>query len=276
MILLLVGCGTADELPPAPQQEECKTSVLDWSTFGDPFFRSWCTGCHHSALPEDARSNAPAGVDFDTLDGVRVHVDRIRARAIEQATMPPGGGPDQASLALLDEWLRCGADGTTEGIDDPPVTDTAPVDTAPPPVDTGPGVCEHEGQWTVLNVSCGGTDITDVWFSSFTATEFTVTPDGDDCAIEYLRRDAGCEEVQVWRSDLASPYADVTFQAVTSCVPAACAFSLIPNDTCEIGPIGIDTVLPVTELQEDMLQLGPFSGSLAYCSSMSFQILRVP
>ena len=108
-------------------------------------------------------------------------------------------------------------------------------------------------------------------------TEFTVTPDGDTCAIEYRREDAACAEVQVWRSDLVSPVADVTFQAVTSCVPANCAFLFTPNDSCEVGPIGIDAEMPVTELaQPDMIQLGPFAGGIPYCPSMSFQLLRVP
>jgi hypothetical protein len=35
---------------------ECPTE-LTWSNFGDPFFTTWCTGCHSSTLPEDFRGD---------------------------------------------------------------------------------------------------------------------------------------------------------------------------------------------------------------------------
>jgi uncharacterized membrane protein len=56
------------------------------------------------------RQNAPADVNFDTLEGVHQFAERIAARATgPSANMPPAGGPSAEERALLAEWLACGA-----------------------------------------------------------------------------------------------------------------------------------------------------------------------
>jgi hypothetical protein len=85
-------------------------STLTWESFGGPFVLSYCATCHGSGLPADMRQNAPVGLDFEHVEQVRMHADRIWARAADQnATMPPAGAPAQDDRALLGEWLACGA-----------------------------------------------------------------------------------------------------------------------------------------------------------------------
>lgn len=85
-------------------------SFLTWENFGEPFMRSWCTGCHASTLPDSLRAMAPVEVDLDSRDAVVQHLERVWFRAADQnATMPPAGGPGLAERELLGEWLACGA-----------------------------------------------------------------------------------------------------------------------------------------------------------------------
>lgn len=85
-------------------------SVLTAENFGAAFMLTYCTGCHHSALPDGERAGAPLGVDFESLVKVRAQAERIWARAGDQnATMPPVGPPPADERARLGEWLACGA-----------------------------------------------------------------------------------------------------------------------------------------------------------------------
>jgi hypothetical protein len=108
---------------------ECKKAP-GYEDFAGPFFLNWCTGCHSSALAEGQRQDAPLGVDFDTLDGIRAHSERIVAFAVHSDAMPPAGGPSQAEREALGRWLSCGAPATTQGFDPP----------TPPPAGTTPPV----------------------------------------------------------------------------------------------------------------------------------------
>lgn len=99
-----------------PQTEDADTDgmvedapLVTYANFGDAFLRNWCRGCHASTLSGDARSGAPEGIDFETLDDARMWADRIEARALgEQASMPPAGGPSLDELELLRAWLEAG------------------------------------------------------------------------------------------------------------------------------------------------------------------------
>jgi uncharacterized membrane protein len=112
--LIAAGCGSdepgggGDDPPVEPGA--CETSYLDYSNFGEPFLLDWCAGCHSAALPANMRQMAPAGVDFDSIEGVRQFQARILARgAGAMPTMPPAGGPSAEERAMLAEWIECGA-----------------------------------------------------------------------------------------------------------------------------------------------------------------------
>ncbi len=86
------------------------SSVLTYDNFGGPFVLNWCAGCHSVALEADVRAGATVGVDFDTVEDIRTHAERMWARSADQnMTMPPTGGPPAADRVLLGEWLACGA-----------------------------------------------------------------------------------------------------------------------------------------------------------------------
>jgi hypothetical protein len=96
--------GSFDERPCPPD------SGLTWENFGGGYVLSYCTTCHHSALPADMRQLAPIAINFETVELVRAQADRIWARAADQnQTMPPIGAPADEQRALLGEWLACGA-----------------------------------------------------------------------------------------------------------------------------------------------------------------------
>ncbi len=111
----LVACEPAASDGPADTPADTADTAAacgTWEDVGHPFVLTWCTACHSSALPDDARAGAPAGVDFDTLEGVQRWSDRIAARALVDAPdMPAGGGPDAAERDAVRAWLACGAPG---------------------------------------------------------------------------------------------------------------------------------------------------------------------
>jgi uncharacterized membrane protein len=90
-------------------EPSCVTSYLTYDNFGEPFMTSWCRGCHSDQVAAPMRQRAPLGVDFDTLDEVRVQSISIAITTVTDRTMPPAGGPSDEERAMLDQWLRCGA-----------------------------------------------------------------------------------------------------------------------------------------------------------------------
>lgn len=106
--LLLIGCAGGPVEESAAPDLCAHDPPLTWTSFGEGFMDTHCTGCHSSLLPEEMRNGAPLGVDLDTRSGVAEWVDRVAARALgEEPEMPPGGGPTESELARLEEWLAC-------------------------------------------------------------------------------------------------------------------------------------------------------------------------
>lgn len=70
-----------------------------------------CTVCHSGSPADRTFGVAPGGVAFDTPEQIRARADRIRARAVETHTMPPGNRtfmtPEER--ALLERWIAQGA-----------------------------------------------------------------------------------------------------------------------------------------------------------------------
>jgi hypothetical protein len=120
-------------LPSAIAGRDCPSmSPLTYQSFGGPFFSNYCTGCHSSKQSAENRRGAPAGVDFDTLGGIRAHAARIYARAGDHnTTMPPAGGPSADQRTQLGDWLACGAPGDEQTMSAPSL----------PPKETMPAEC---------------------------------------------------------------------------------------------------------------------------------------
>lgn len=74
-----------------------------WAEFGEPFFLTWCQGCHATDSPQ--RYGAPAGVAFDTPADVRAQRERIADSVLVRSTMPVGGGLGDAERADLEAFL---------------------------------------------------------------------------------------------------------------------------------------------------------------------------
>lgn len=98
---------TAQELSERPCPED---SFVSYENFGGPFIVTWCNGCHSSQLGAETRAGAPSGIDFDNVEAIRAHAERIWARSGDgNLSMPPAGDPDPIDRELLGEWLACGA-----------------------------------------------------------------------------------------------------------------------------------------------------------------------
>jgi len=100
MMLLLLSCADA------PNDSDCSPEYgVTWEGFASGFMTTWCRSCHSGEAID--RREAPVGVDFDTMDAVIAQTERIRARAIDEQTMPVGGGVPQDELTLMAAWLDC-------------------------------------------------------------------------------------------------------------------------------------------------------------------------
>lgn len=103
-------------LPPCPPD-----NTLTWRSFGGGFLLTWCTGCHSSTLPADARQGAPEDINFDTHAAFKPHDRLVYERAVLEAhalaadpnasasPMPPAGLPSEADRKRLAQWIACGA-----------------------------------------------------------------------------------------------------------------------------------------------------------------------
>lgn len=110
-------CGDDDEGGP-PTGTTCESgSTLTYESFGETFMLDYCVSCHDSAKTGALRQDAPKGVDFDTIEGVRKHLKAIDAYAAAgpkgtNDEMPPPEEDEQPTLSerqQLGEWISCGA-----------------------------------------------------------------------------------------------------------------------------------------------------------------------
>ena len=88
-------------------------SETTYVNFAAAFFHDYCLPCHNDMLTSDLdRTDAPTGINFNTLDGIRAFQRRIRLRAGEQGDMPPTllpvARPSDEERARLIRWIDCG------------------------------------------------------------------------------------------------------------------------------------------------------------------------
>lgn len=100
----LSACG-GDE---AASLGECPTSSMTQQVAGRSVVTQRCSSCHSSAATGAARQNAPVGVDYDTLVGVRANTTKGWEQA-SAGVMPPTGALNATDLENLRIFLACGA-----------------------------------------------------------------------------------------------------------------------------------------------------------------------
>lgn len=90
-------------------------NTLTYESFGRDFFDSYCTRCHSSELSGDLRLDAPVGYDFDTLAGIRAHLEHIDMVSAAGPSATNTAMPETNPIPTLEErtqlgrWLACGA-----------------------------------------------------------------------------------------------------------------------------------------------------------------------
>lgn len=99
-----------------PTESVCPPAqTLTYANFGMKFFTDYCTGCHAANMSGQEREGAPAEINLDTLEGIRMwsaDVDRNAAAgpAATNTSMPPKSpSPSDEERRRLGEWLACGA-----------------------------------------------------------------------------------------------------------------------------------------------------------------------
>lgn len=100
-----------DALLSAGESADC--DELTWENFAQQFFVDYCLRCHSETLVSDlARTDAPVGINYDTIEGVREFKKRIRLRAGELGDMPPRllavPRPNEEERVRLIQWIDCG------------------------------------------------------------------------------------------------------------------------------------------------------------------------
>ena len=107
-----------------PRSAETDCDELTYENFGQAFFQSYCLRCHSVTNVGDiARNDAPVGINYDTLEGVREFATRIRLRAGELGDMPPllvpvPRPPEEERLKLI-RWIDCDTPSETDPTDGP-------------------------------------------------------------------------------------------------------------------------------------------------------------
>lgn len=113
LCVLAWACGGSGPVP-TPTQAMCPAAnPPTWDGFAKPFFDSYCTRCHSSALSGEARMGAPEFHDFDTRDGA----DRVLNHIDEQAGSGPAATneimpisapkPSKQEREMLGQWIAC-------------------------------------------------------------------------------------------------------------------------------------------------------------------------
>ncbi|GAB5539675.1 MAG: hypothetical protein Salg2KO_17780 [Salibacteraceae bacterium] len=93
------------EVPVNPTDTTDTTVVVDEVSFADdiqPFIQASCatsSGCHASG------TSLPV---LETYNQITNNIQRIEVRAIDEKSMPPGGGVNQQQLDDLKEWIDAG------------------------------------------------------------------------------------------------------------------------------------------------------------------------
>ncbi len=127
--LSLTGGACSPDMP-LPDQvvvddaDETDCDKLTYENFGQAFFQSYCLRCHSVTNVGDvARNDAPVGINYDTLEGVREFATRIRLRAGELGDMPPlllpGPRPSEEERRELIRWIDCDTPSETDPADGP-------------------------------------------------------------------------------------------------------------------------------------------------------------
>ena len=113
---LSTSCSPDSPLPPEAldSAREIDCGQATYENFGAEFFHNYCLHCHNEQLVGDiTRTDAPTGINVNTLEDVRGFSRRIRLRAGEQGDMPPSllpvPRPSNSEREQLIRWLDCGA-----------------------------------------------------------------------------------------------------------------------------------------------------------------------
>lgn len=102
-ILGVLGACAPEEPDPCAHEP-----ALTYENFGQSFLGRYCNGCHGSTIPDSLRNDAPGHVNLDHYEGVLRWAYEIEEQAaVEEPTMPPGGGTTPLERQLLREWLTC-------------------------------------------------------------------------------------------------------------------------------------------------------------------------
>ena len=74
------------------------SSTLRYDTFGEPFVAAYCSSCHASSVEGEARHGAPASVNLESVEQIRVFAEACDRHAgagplAVNDAMPPEGFP---------------------------------------------------------------------------------------------------------------------------------------------------------------------------------------
>ncbi len=114
VLSLIAGCTSS------PSGATCPDSnAPTYGSFGQTFMAKYCTDCHSATAAN--RHAAPSGINFDSMDDIRAHLDDIDVdaaagpnatnTAMPQLDAKVTQAPTRAEREELGQWLACVKDG---------------------------------------------------------------------------------------------------------------------------------------------------------------------
>ena len=87
-------------------KKKCETT---YENFGKAYMEKYCIKCHNSEKKNVfTRMGAPAGYDFDQVEGIEKEKAKILEYVLEKKKMPPGlNKPSEEENGKLKAWLEC-------------------------------------------------------------------------------------------------------------------------------------------------------------------------
>ena len=106
LLLFLAACTGTPDVDTSASVARCEDpTAVTWNNWAEDFFTTYCDACHSSRAVD--RRGAPESAVFDTEAQAVAQLARVRARVLEQQTMPLGGGVFEDDLVLLGRWVDC-------------------------------------------------------------------------------------------------------------------------------------------------------------------------
>lgn len=101
ILAVLTACSFQEKKKDLPDGEAIDGSTLKFSGITESVFRPRCYTCHSG-------SNRNGNLSLESYEEVKQKAQKIKARAVDSRSMPPGTGLGNNNAATLGQWIDAG------------------------------------------------------------------------------------------------------------------------------------------------------------------------